>query len=80
MKHIIDLNGIQTEPFTHEEKKVIAVEKDIAKCEIWNTLLNKFKTANDLQRIALLEIFEEMGYPKTDMVKLYRKFQNELRD
>lgn len=76
-KQIIDFNGIQTEPFTHEEKKVIAVEKDIFKLEIWNLLLEKFKLANDLQRIAILEVFEETGYPQSDMVKLYQKLAND---
>lgn len=75
---VIDFNGIQTEPFTHEQKKVIAVEKDIKKCEIFALLLEDFKKANELQRIGLVEIFEELGYSNSDMVKLYRTFQNEL--
>ncbi len=75
---IIDVNGIQTEPFTHEQKKVIAVEKDLYKAMLWQVMLTSFKTADELQRIALLEIFEEMCYPQTDMVKLYRTFQDEL--
>lgn len=76
-KQVITNNGIISEPYTHEERKVIAVEKDLIKLSIWNRLLPEFKHPDNLRRIAILEVFEEMGYPNSDMVKLYKVVANE---
>ena len=74
-----ELNGIQSELFSQKDKQIIQAEKNRIEAEMNQLLLKLLKVSDNMStNIAILEKLDLNNYPKTDLVKLYRRFQDAI--